>query len=202
MENVNINNISRNCPCLDKKLTEDIIMHYCMECGIDHHNLINLVNQAYIGWFSRSVASAIFVFCRNKNGQWCVLASERGKEAADFNGLWNSPCGYLDINETTKDCAHRECYEETGVDISEDLIRFVGYEDDPVTANRQNVTFRFYAIIEDKLAEDFTFSKENNEGEEVGKIAWIPIEEVDKYKWAFGHQALIHEIFQKLGQRN
>jgi hypothetical protein len=66
-----------------------------------------------------------------------------------------------------------------------------------VTANRQNVTFRFYAEIEDKLAEDFTFSKANNEGEEVGKIAWIPIEDVDKYEWAFNHKKRIYEIFNE-----
>ena len=74
-----------------------------------------LVNQPcydkegnFIGWFSRSMASALFIFCRNKKNQWCVLASERGKEAADFVGAWNCPCGYLDLDETTKDCARRE----------------------------------------------------------------------------------------------
>jgi hypothetical protein len=37
----------------------------------------------------------------------------------------------------------------------------------------------------------------NNEGKEVGKIAWIPIEDVKKYKWAFNHLQRIEEIFDQ-----
>lgn len=187
-----------NRPCLDKALTAKLISEYCKEFGADDKGLLELLDQAFIGWYSRSIATALFVFCKNKKNQWCVLASERGEEAADFKGFWNCPCGYLDFDETTKDCARRECFEETGVDINSSLITFVSYEDDPVTANRQNVTFRFYAKVEDKLAEDFTFSKDNNEGLEVGKISWIPIEDVDKYEWAFGHKKRITEIFEQV----
>ena len=186
-----------NRPCLDKKLAENIIKQYCWEHGIESKDLIDLVGQSFIGWYSRSIASAIFVFCMDKKGTWCVLASERGEEAADFQGYWNCPCGYLDFDETTKHCAKRECFEETGVDINLDNIMMVSYEDDPVTANRQNVTFRFACVIHDKTTEDFTFSKVNNEGKEVGKIAWIPIEDVKKYKWAFNHLQRIEEIFDQ-----
>ena len=80
-----------------------------------------------IGWFSRSMASAIFIYCKDKDDNWCVLASERGEEAADFRGFWNCTCGYLDFNETTKDCAMRELYEETGLLIDEGLVRLVGH---------------------------------------------------------------------------
>ena len=72
-------------------------------------------NGKFLGWFSRSMATAIFVFARNKDGVLHVLASERGKGAADFQGCWNCPCGYLDFNETTKQCAIRELEEETGI---------------------------------------------------------------------------------------
>lgn len=186
-----------NRPCLDKALTAKLISEYCKEFGADDKGLLELLDQAFIGWYSRSIATALFVFCKNKKNQWCVLASERGEEAADFKGFWNCPCGYLDFDETTKDCARRECFEETGVDINSSLITFVSYEDDPVTANRQNVTFRFYAKVEDKLTEDFTFSKKNNEGLEVGRISWIPIEDIDNYKWAFEHKKRITEIFEQ-----
>ena len=115
--------------------------------------------------------------------------------AADFRGFWNCTCGYLDFNETTKDCAMRELYEETGILIDEDLVKFIGYEDSP-EANRQNVTFRFAAFIEDAVTTDFTFSKENNEGKEVGEIKWIKISDVDDYMWAYGHEKRIKEIFE------
>lgn len=152
----------------------------------------------FLGWFSRSMATALFVFCKDENGDWCVLACERGEEAADFRGMWNCPCGYLSRNETTKECAVRECFEETGVNIPIENLIFINYEDDPVTANRQNVTFRFGAKIEDKITTDFEFSKKNNEGEEVGEISWIKVKDIFNYEWAFGHKERIEEIYKEI----
>ena len=152
----------------------------------------------FIGWFSRSVAAAIFVFCKDQDGNWCILASERGEEAADYRGFWNCPCGYLDYDETIKDCSLRELYEETGVFISdESSVKLFDYDDD-IDANRQNVTHHFYAIFDDAVTYDFTFSKKNNEGKEVGEIKWIKISDVDKYMWAFKHDKLIKKIFNEV----
>lgn len=148
----------------------------------------------FIGWLSRSVAVAIFVYCKDENGDWCVLGSERGEEAADYQGFWNCPCGYLDRDETTKEAALRELYEETGVFLNENDIRFIGYEDSP-EANRQNVTFRFAAFIEDGVTSNFSFSKKNNEGKEVGEIKWIKVSDIDNYSWSFNHEKRIKEIF-------
>ena len=184
-----------NRPCLDMNKAIRLIEEQCRELGTDERPLTRLLESCFIGWYSRSIASSIFVFCKDEKGRWCVLASERGEEAADFQGSWNCPCGYLDFDETTANCARRECYEETGIDLDINDIKFVGYEDDPVTANRQNVTFRFVDVILDKKTTDFTFSKKNNEGKEVGKIVWLPVEEVGKYKWAFGHENRINELF-------
>ena len=155
-------------------------------------------NGNFLGWFSRSMATSLFLFCRDKHGMVHVLASERGKGTPDFQGYWNCTCGYLDFNETTKQGALRELREETGVIIDEDQLRFIGYEDSP-TANHQNVTFRFGAYIADKTIDDFVFSKKDNEKNEVGRIAWIPLNERDKYDWAFGHKARIVEISHELG---
>jgi len=152
----------------------------------------------FLGWFSRSMATALFVFSKDENGDWCVLACERGEEAADFRGMWNCPCGYLSRNETAKECAVRECFEETGVKIPIESLIFIGYEDDPVKANRQNVTFRFAAKIEDRITSDFKFSKEHNEGKEVGKIAWVKVKDIDNYEWAFNHKNRIVEIFNQM----
>jgi len=152
----------------------------------------------FLGWFSRSMATALFAFCKDEDGDWCILASERGKDAADYIGLWNCPCGYLDRDETTKQCAIRELKEECGIEIPIESLTFIGYEDDPIKANRQNVTFRFGAKIEGKSTNDFTFSKEGNEGEEVGSIRWIKIKDIEDYQWAFGHKERIIEIYKYL----
>lgn len=184
-----------NRPCLDMEKAIKIVMNNVGAFGIPEENIREALKPAFIGWYSRSVASCLFVFCKNEKGSWCVLASERGKGAADFQGYVNCPCGYLDFDETAADCARRECYEETGIDLDVNNIHFISYEDDPVTANRQNVTFRFYTVIFDKKTTDFKFSKEHNESDEVGWIGWIPVEEIHKYKWAFNHDKRIDEVF-------
>lgn len=187
-----------NRPCLDTKKLIEGLKIICSNHGYDFKTLMPAIVQANIGWFSRSMATALFAFCKDADGDWRVLASERGKEAADFRGMWNCPCGYLDYDETTKECAVRECFEETGVQIPIDSLVFINYEDDPVTANRQNVTFRFGAKIEDHITTDFKFSKENNEGAEVGEIKWVKIKDIDNYEWAFNHKNRIVEIFNQL----
>ena len=187
----------KNCPCLDMEKTIDLLKAN-LGFEISSEEIKEALKPAFIGWFSRSMATALFAFCKDEDGDWCVLASERGAEAADFRGMWNCSCGYLDFDETTKECAVRECFEETGVQIPIDSLIFIGYEDDPITANRQNVTFRFGAKIEDRITSDFKFSKENNEGAEVGEIKWIKVKDIDNYEWAFGHKNRIKEIFEKI----
>ena len=191
-----------NRPCLDMNKLIEEIREICWCSGIDEEAFMEAINKCFIGWFSRSMATALFAFCKDEDGNWCVLASERGIEAADFRGMWNCPCGYLDYDETTKECAVRECFEETGVQIPIDSLIFINYEDDPITANRQNVTFRFAAKIEDHITTDFKFSKEKNEGAEVGEIKWVKIKDVDNYEWAFNHKTRIEEITLQLGLWN
>lgn len=152
----------------------------------------------FLGWYSRSMAVAVFAYCKDKNGKWNVLASERGKGTPDFQGYWNCCCGYLDFNETTAMAAIRELKEETGVVSEADSLQFIGYEDS-IFANHQNVTFRFCVIYENKTCDDFSFTHKWNEKDEVGKIMFIPLDEIDKYKWAFGHEKRIIEIAKQKG---
>jgi len=187
-----------NRPCLDMNKLIKGIREICKNSGINEEAFLELINKCFIGWFSRSMATALFAFCKDEEGDWCVLASERGEEAADFRGMWNCTCGYLDYDETTKECAVRECFEETGVKLPIESLIFIGYEDDPIKANRQNVTFRFAAKIEDRITSDFKFSKEHNEGKEVGKIAWVKVKDIDNYEWAFNHKNRIVEIFNQM----
>ena len=184
-----------NRPCLDKGKLTQLIKDICEKHNYDFAEFQEAINKTFIGWFSRSMATAIFVYCKDADGDWCVLSSVRGEEAADFRGFWNCTCGYLDFDETMKDCAMRELYEETGLLIDEDIVKLIGIEDNP-EANRQNVTARFAAFIEDAVTDDFTFSKAHNEGEEVGEIKWIKLADVDNYMWAFNHDKRIKEIFE------
>ena len=147
-------------------------------------------------WISRSMAVSCFVFAPI-NGEWHVLAKQRGTGTPDYQGYWNVPCGYLDFDETTKHGAMREVFEETGVRLKN--ATFWEFEDDP-RANRQNVTFRYYSIISNPQPNTVSVSVGDRGGEEneVGAVAWISINNIDKYQWAFNHNHLIKELISKL----
>ena len=147
-------------------------------------------------WVARNVAVVCFVFAPI-NGEWCVLANQRGKGTPDFQGLWNAPCGYLDYDETTKEAARREVYEETGIRLKH--AKFWSFEDSP-SSNLQNVTFRYYSIITNPQPNTISVSTEGRGGEadEVGAISWIPISKIGDFEWAFEHNLRITELVKEL----
>lgn len=157
-----------------------------------------LVGQTF--WVSRAIAvtGCVFTFL---NGKWCVLANKRGEGTPDFQGMWNMPCGYLDFNETTKEAVIREVYEETGVQVNPDYIQFWKFVDTP-TQNRQNVTFRYYALIDDPQPGTISVGTGNNdrggEKNEVEAIGWIPVKDVNNYEWAFNHDDIIKEFVERM----
>jgi ADP-ribose pyrophosphatase YjhB (NUDIX family) len=98
-------------------------------------------------FLSRSVAVVVKVIRNDK-----VLFVKRGTSVS-HTGKWCMPCGYLDYDETLKEAAMRELYEETGYIASSvedfELIRI----DDNPHSNLQNISFTF-SINFDKLATD------------------------------------------------
>lgn len=156
----------------------------------------------FLGWFSRSVAVVNVVLAKDELGEWHALVSQRGEGTPDpeYVGCWNLCCGYLDFDETVEAAARREVYEETGVNIDSDSpIRFWMYNSDPVGDKRQNVSFRFITILSNPtIYYQEQFSHQNNETNEVGEIAFIKIQDIDNYKWAFGHDQIIKDAIDSL----
>lgn len=152
-------------------------------------------------WSHRSVAVCSVVLA-NINNQLCILANKRGEGAADFQGFWNMPCGYVEYNTTTEEAASLEVFEETTIDIPSDYFKMFNINSKP-TENRQNITIRYICDLRENNDVDLTINKSKmniNGGEEneVDDIKWIPIEEVNKYKWAFEHDKLIDEVLKFL----
>jgi ADP-ribose pyrophosphatase YjhB (NUDIX family) len=143
-------------------------------------------------WYSRIVATTPFVFCKNENNEYCVLANKRGIGTPDFQGLWNVPCGYLEFNVNGEENCQKEVFEETNVKVPIEKFNFLGVNTNP-TENKQNVSIRYYAILDGNI-NDYKLNDENSEKNEVEDIKWIPLNEVKNYEWAFNHNLIIDEI--------
>lgn len=156
----------------------------------------------FIGWFSRSVAVTLVTFFVDKDKKVYVLASKRGKGTPDpeFVGSWNVCCGYLDFNETCKQAAVRETFEETGIKIDQDKLNFLTVNDDPTDDKRQNIRIIYYTILNgDKNDLEKKFSFKYNEKNEVDEIRFIRLNDIDNFKWAFKHDEIIKTTSQIIG---
>jgi 8-oxo-dGTP pyrophosphatase MutT (NUDIX family) len=158
-----------------------------------------------IFWESRSVAVVATILALYNNEIY-VLASKRGYNSADYQGLYNVVAGYLDWNEDGTEAVCREVWEECGLNlpkfISDNTV--IEYHlDNPwkvITSpkvNRQNVSLRYGVYIKcDSLPE---LSLENNEIEgECEDVQWMPLKYIDSHEWAFNHDTLIKEYVSLL----
>lgn len=145
-------------------------------------------------WYSRSTAVSCYIFARNINFEWCVLANKRGPGCPNNVGLWNAPCGFLDFNETNIDACKRETWEETGVELPSKRVILDGVRVNAV--GDQNVSLSHVCFLS-KCTTAYPLSASNCEPGEVDDIRWIPVKDIDKYKWAHEHEKRIPYMFHK-----
>lgn len=147
-------------------------------------------------WYSRSVATTLACFCKNTKGEICVLANKRGIGTPDYQGYWNLISGYLQFHLTGQENCVKELKEETGVDIDADSILFHSVNTSPLL-NKQNVSLLYYTIL-NGVIDDYVTSSSFSEKNEVEEIEWIPITNINKYKWAFNHNDTISKIYRDI----
>ena len=145
-------------------------------------------------WVHRAIAVTGIVFKLDHEAKKVfVLANKRGQGAADFQGKWNLPCGYLDFDETLSQACAREIKEETGYDLDPEMFQLLDINDEP-SANKQNVSLRFLTIVDD---EDVPAQEvlEGGEKDEVEEVQWVSLENVSDLDWAFNHDRIIQMAF-------
>jgi len=171
-------------------------------------------------WESRSVAvNGVIIIYMPVHEAPYVLASRRGPNSADYQGMMNVVAGYLDWDETGTQALYRETWEEVGLDLQEfaypekngqdsapwyEIIR--NDLDQPwhvktlPSANRQNVSLRYGFACKMKTSKFPDLSLSNNEVEgEVSEAWWLPVNEIGLHQWAFGHDELVKEYLVKCG---
>ena len=136
----------------------------------------------------RFVAVSGFVFAI-VNGKYSILANLRGEGTPDYQNHWNAVCGFLECFENSKEGIQREIFEECGFIIDTDDLKVVHVETEPEECNNGNVTIRHRAFLGKIIPQYVT--KEGGEENEVDSVKWIPIDDIDNYKWAFNHRKTI-----------
>lgn len=146
-------------------------------------------------WYSRGIVCAVFLFATDNEDNLYVLANKRGSGVSN-TGEWNCPCGHLDFDESCEECAVRETYEETGIEIDEDLLKLFDINSKDFESKDQTVGFIYYGVIRDKHIDEMITSKANMEENEVREIKWINVDDIDRYVWAFNHDGRIKQILK------
>lgn len=147
-------------------------------------------------WYSRANVCLTAVFCRDSKNELYVLINKRGTSTNNEQHKWNLPVGYLDFNETLKECAIREVYEETGISIDKSKITLFNINSKP-DDSKQDIGFRFYALL-DGTINDYIFSLSNMEHNEVEYVKWQNVNKLDEINWAWNHKQIVKKILNKV----
>ena len=145
------------------------------------------VDEQYCYKYPRpSVTADCIVFTRESTPQ--VLLIERGDEP--FMGCWAFPGGFLNMDETTEQCAIRELKEETGLEV--DKVKEIGtYSKVDRDPRGRTITVAYLAVV------DAPLEVMGQDG--AAKAQWFPIDALPEL--AFDHDEIMKDAlvaFQKL----
>jgi 8-oxo-dGTP pyrophosphatase MutT (NUDIX family) len=169
-------------------------------------------------WESRSVAvtGTVILYLPGEPAPF-VLCSMRGPNAADYSGYMNLIAGYMDWDESGPEALYRETWEEVGLDLKSLVyperdkdcfwVDIVGInldqpwlvKTDP-SENHQNISLRYGVALKMRdpvlpmLCLDY-----NEVPGEIEHAGWLRVNELDTFKWAFGHDKVIKEYLVQIG---
>lgn len=141
----------------------------------------------------RSVGVVMLCYCK-LNDEIYILINKRGVKTSEYKLKWNLPSGYLNWDESGEEAAIRETIEETGILIPLDLVKEIEHSTKP-SENRQNVIFRYAAEVPYEYMNKVLKSQDSNE---VKKIMWINLKELDDIDWAFNQKETILRMLAKI----
>ena len=113
-----------------------------------------------------------------------VLLIQRG--AQPFNGCWAFPGGFMNMDETTEQCAVRELEEETSLRLSK--IQQIGaYSKVDRDPRGRTITVAYLAIIEEPVAVTGQ--------DDAAKAEWWPLSDLPHL--AFDHNDIMQDAINK-----
>ena len=109
-----------------------------------------------------------------------VLLIQRGNEP--FKGCWAFPGGFMNMDETTEQCAIRELEEETGLKVA-NIQQIGAYSKVDRDPRGRTVTVAYLAVIEKPEAVKGL--------DDAAKAQWFPISALPKL--AFDHEEIMKD---------
>ena len=119
-----------------------------------------------------------------KEAEAKVLLIERGDEP--FKGCWAFPGGFMNMDETTAQCAIRELEEEAGLKVSE-VHQIGAYSKVDRDPRGRTVTVAYLAIVDEPLAV--------NGQDDAAKAQWFLLSALPEL--AFDHDEIIQDAVKK-----
>lgn len=116
-----------------------------------------------------------------------VLLIERGDEP--FKGCWAFPGGFMNMDETTEQCAIRELEEETGLRVS-DVHQIGAYSKVDRDPRGRTITVAYLTIVDapiDVIGQD-----------DAVKAEWWPLSDLPHL--AFDHYDIIQDAIRKYNE--
>ena len=113
-----------------------------------------------------------------------VLLIERGGEP--FKGCWALPGGFMNMDETTEQCAFRELEEETGLKVSEvhQIGAYSRVDRDP---RGRTITVAYLAVVDAPMA---VIGQDD-----AAKAQWFPLSALPEL--AFDHDEIMRDAIKK-----
>ncbi len=136
-----------------------------------------------------AVTADCIVITREKNPQ--ILLIERGGEP--FKGCWAFPGGFLNMDETTEQCAIRELYEETGLSVM-DIMQIGAYSKVDRDPRGRTITVAYISVIE--KAELVAGN------DDAAQAKWFPLSSLPKL--AFDHEEILKdalEVYERVNRQ-
>lgn len=139
-------------------------------------------------WISRSVVVVCLVVWKSK-----FLIIRRGPGVTQ-SGKWCVPCGYLDYDESIEECAVREIYEESGIDIRQYFnMSNLSAKINTSPSHTRNQDIGFHFDIELNFESEPPINLEVVDPKETIDAKWIDISEISNYNFAFNHDKKIND---------
>ena len=113
-----------------------------------------------------------------------VLLIERG--ADPYKGCWAFPGGFMNMDETTEQCAIRELEEETGMKVT-GLHQISAYSKVDRDPRGRTITVAYLAVIDAPIAVTGQ--------DDAAKAQWFPIDALPTL--AFDHDEIMQDAIRK-----